>query len=361
MTRLNLQRKIMFQKSLIAIIICLLAISAIACQNQNKNRYEAQFLKLFDTVTQVVSYMEKKEVFENQVKAIYDDLEKYHRYYDIYKEYDGIKNIRSINQMAGKQPVKVDRPIINLLLYGKEIYKMTHGEVNIALGAVLSIWHEYRDTGILNPEQAQLPSDNMLKEAAKHTDINKIIINEKKSTVFLDDGYMSIDVGAIAKGYALAQVTKKAIERGFTSGLISVGGNVSIIGEKDLMGTPWNVGIQNPEIDEGDNRNIFVLALKDCSLVTSGNYRRYYTVNGKKYHHIIDPDTLYPAQYFSSVSVIDNHSGQADGLSTAIYNMPLDQGLELIENLPDTEAFWLLPDGERRFSSGFQKYLKKEK
>ena len=340
------------------IITCVLILNITACQGQKKKRYEAQFLTLFDTVTQIVAYMDSMEEFTKQVNQIYQDLEEYHKLYDIYNDYTGLSNIKVINENAGQQPVKVDGRIIDLLLFAKEIYKKTDGRVNIALGSVFYIWHQYRERGILDPENAELPPLNLLQEAAQHADINKVIIDETASTVFLEDPDMRLDVGAIAKGYAVEQVSQKAIGRGFISGLINVGGNVRIIGSKDSNGKPWNVGIQNPEIPSEES-NLVVVYLSDRSLVTSGNYSRYYTVDGKEYHHIINPDTLYPSEYFTSITIICEDSDEADALSTAVYIMPLKQGLTLIESLPDTEAFWVLPDGEQKFSSGFQALLNK--
>ncbi len=338
------------------IFVFALILNITACQIQEKNRYEAQFLGLFDTVTQIVSYMDRKEEFSEQVNQIHDDLEQYHKLYDIYTDYSGFVNIKVINDNAGKQPVMVDRRIIDLLLFAKEAYRKTNGKVNVALGSVLSIWHDYRERGTEDPENAKLPPMDLLKEAAQHSDINKVIINESASTVFLEDPDMSLDVGAIAKGFAVEQVSKGAIRRGFTSGLISVGGNVKVIGTKNSSKEPWNVGIQNPA-SSGGKSNLRVVNISDQSLVTSGNYSRYYTVNGKEYHHIINPDTLYPAEYFTAITIVCKDSGEADALSTAVYNMPLQDGLGLIESLPNTEAFWVLSNGEQKFSTGFQKLL----
>jgi thiamine biosynthesis lipoprotein len=219
---------------------------------------------------------------------------------------------------------------------------------------------------------------DILREAAKHTDINKVIINETNSTVFLDDAKMSLDVGAVAKGYAVEQVTQVAIKNGFTSGIISVGGNVRAIGNKgngnNATGNKvsgnngagnngnvnglWNLGIQNPD-KESEKTTINIVYLTDLSLVSSGDYERYYTVNGKRYHHIIDPDTLFPAQYFSAVTIICKDSGIADSLSTAVFNLPFEKGLKYINDLPDTEALWVMKNGEIRYSDDFSKYLKK--
>ncbi len=329
-----------------------------ACGTKKPVRYEATFLKLFDTKTTIIAYTADKDEFSRHAQLIYDNLEQYHQLYDIYNSYDGINNLKTVNEQAGKAPVKVDRRIIDLLKFARQWHDKTGGKVNAAYGAVLRIWHDYRERGMEDPDDAELPPLEMLQEASKHTDINKVIIDEAASTVYLEDPEMSLDVGAIAKGYAVEQVSRIAIENGFTSGLISVGGNVRAIGAKDENARPWNVGVQNPDV--ADNQaDVHILDMIDASLVTSGVYERYYTVNGKDYHHIIDPDTLFPSDEYKSVTILCKDSGAADALSTAVFNMSFEEGAEFIESLPDTEAFWILGSGEFLYSSHFRDHLKK--
>ncbi len=331
-------------------IILMLNLTACVSAKDEKQRFEAQFLEVFDTMTTIIGYSNSKDEFTKQANSIHDNLLEYHQLYDIYNDYEGINNIKTINDQAGIAPVKVDQRIIDLLLFAREAYKMTNGQMNVALGAVLKIWHEHREAGIEDPEQATLPDMEQLKAALKHTDIDQVIIDEKNSTVYLQDPEMSLDVGGIAKGYATEQVARIAEKNGFTSGLISVGGNVRSIGTK-ADGSAWKVGIQNPFDQNG--QDISKVNLTDASLVTSGVYERYYTVNGKNYHHIIDPDTLYPAEYFSSVSILCTDSGKADALSK-IFNMPFEEGFALVESMPDVEALWVFPDGSVKMSSHFK-------
>lgn len=337
------------------LIVLSLIFSMTACK---KNvRYEAEFLNVFDTVTQIISYMDSKEEFEKFAALIHDDLYEYHRLFDIYNDYENLNNIKTINDRAGIEPVKVDRRIIDLLLFSKDAYIRTEGQCNIALGSVLKIWHQYREEGIGDAVNASLPSQDMLQSAMAHTDIDKVIIDTDASTVFIADPEMSLDVGAVAKGYAVEQVCKNAEKQGYTSALISVGGNVRAIGNKDGQGMPWNVGIQNPSL-QSDQASITIVNIIGKSVVTSGIYERYYTVNGKNYHHIIDPETLMPADYFQSVSIICIDSGLADELSTAIFCMPYEQGLAVINALPDTEALWVFPDNSIKYSADFETYIK---
>jgi len=342
--------------SFIALFI-LISLSGCGKQAPAKTRYQGQFLDLFDTVTQVVGYASSQEEFGEYVRKIHDELEIYHRLYDIYNDYEGVNNIKTINDNAGVAPVKVDRRIIDMLLKAREAYELSEGRMNVALGAVLRIWHDYREAGIEDPEEAKLPPIELLREAAEHTDISRMIIDEEAGTVFLTDPEMSLDVGGIAKGYAVEQVARYIISEGFTDGLISVGGNVRAFGYKgDKDRQLWTIGVQSPE---SADEYLYYLQLTDRSIVSSGDYMRYYTVDGKRYHHIIDPETLMPSEHFSQVTVICKDSGMGDVLSTTLFNMPFEQGLELVEGLPDTEAVWVFQDGSTKYSSGFESLLKK--
>lgn len=347
------------KKKITAILLLLtVMLNSTACKETILNRYDAQFLEVFDTVTQVVGYAKDKEQFTKYANLIHDNLLEYHELYDIYHDYDGINNIKTINDNAGIAPVKVDQRIIDLLKFSKDEYKKTGGKINVAFGAVLAVWHQYREAGIDDPENAKLPPMDVLKEKAAHVDIEQMVIDEQASTVYLKDPEMSLDVGAIAKGYATEQVSQIAIKAGFTKGMISVGGNVRTFGTKGNTTDQWNVGIQNPDMESQD-KYLYVLKLQDMSLVTSGDYQRYYTVDGKTYHHIIDSDTLMPTSYFRAVTIVCQDSGLADALSTSVFNMPYEEGLAYIESLDNTEALWVMKDGTMKYSSGFEAYIKK--
>lgn len=343
-------------RRIVALLITLsLMMLVTGCQTAEKRRFEGEFLQLFDTATRIIGYAYSEDEFSEYVELIHDELEKYHQLYDIYNDYEGLNNIKTINDNAGLQPVEVDRKIIDLILFSKDVYRMSEGKTNIALGSVLSIWHDYRDAGIQNPETAELPPMESLLTAAEHADIENVVVNEAESTVFLTDPQMSLDVGGIAKGYAVEQVSKFAMEQGFTDGLISVGGNVRSFGYKGEEHQLWSIGIRSPKTAAED---LYTVQMTDRSLVSSGDYIRYYTVDGKRYHHIIDPQTLFPSAYYQSVSIVCPDSGMADALSTTIFNLPFEEGLQMIESLPDTEAVWIFPDDSEKFSSGFEALLK---
>ena len=315
-----------------------------------QKQYTATFLTLFDTVTSIVGKAESEEAFYEKAKAIHDELEVYHQLFDIYNEYEGITNLKNVNDQAGVAPVKVDEKIIRLLQDCKEMYEATGGRVNVAMGSVLYLWHEARDYGRNNPAEAALPDMDALQEAAAHVDLDGVIIDEENSTIYIEDSQTRLDVGAIAKGWSVQQVAAQA-PKGM---LISVGGNVFATGPKDEKGTAWVVGVQDPAGGENYLHTIYV---KSGSVVTSGDYQRTYMVDGKLYHHIIDPDTLFPSGYWRSVTIVCEDSGIADALSTALFLMPREEGQKLLEQY-NAEAMWVDLNGDIYYSTGFKKLIR---
>ena len=322
--------------------------------------YSASSFAYFDTVSKISGYAESQDAFAEVIDVLFEELGEYHRLFDIYNSYDGINNLYTINQVVNgeHQVVKVDRRIIDMLLYAKEWYEKTDGRMNIAMGSVLSIWHDYRTEGIDNPSSAKLPPMSDLNAALDHTDINNVIIDEENSTVYLADPKMKLDVGAIAKGYAVEMVARLLENRGITGYAINVGGNIRTVGKKG-NGDMWLTGIENPTEDY-ENPYVAYIELSGEAIVTSGSYQRYYIVDGKRYHHIIDPATLMPADKgFMSVSVICNNSADGDGLSTALFCMTIEEGMEFVNSLDGVEALWVANDETVYKSDNFDKFVSK--
>ena len=333
----------------LVLLACLLAGCAPATQTTEQKQYTATFLTLFDTVTTIVGRAESEEVFHEKAQDIHDRLLEYHRLFDIYTEYDGMNNLRTVNDHAGIQPVKVDKRILDLIEDCRGYYGITSGSTNIAMGSVLYLWHEARSDSLDDPANAYLPDDEKLKEAALHTDFDQVIIDREASTLYLADPAMRLDVGAVAKGWAVQRVAEES-----PSGmLISVGGNVCATGPKDESGTPWVIGIQNPDGDD----YLHTVYLTRGSVVTSGDYQRAYSVGNELYHHIIDPHTLYPSLYWRSVTVICEDSGDADALSTALFVLPCEDGKALLRKY-GAEAMWVAADGSILYSEGFEKLIR---
>ncbi len=332
-------------KRFAALLLAVLLLGGCAPKEPQQSRYQATFLELFDTVTTIVGHAPSEEAFRETSEAIHHALASYHQLFDIYHTYPGVVNLKTLNQSAGIAPVEVDGKIMELLKFCREVYDATSGKVNIAMGSVLQLWHEAREDGIADPANAKLPEEAALEEAARHTDLSQLILDEEAGTVFYADPEMSLDVGAIAKGYALEQVCKTAPE----GLLISVGGNVRATGAKPDGGS-WVVGIQNPT---GEDGYLHTVEVQDISVVTSGDYQRYYTVDGVSYHHIIDPETLYPGRLWRAVTVLCPDSGLADGLSTALFLLPQAEGQALLDKF-GCEALWVDSDNHLHYSPGFR-------
>ena len=316
-----------------------------ACGSDAPKQYTATYLTLFDTVTTIIGTGKTEAHFRQNAQQIYEELLVYHRLFDIYNDYEGIQNLKTVNDQAGVAPVAVDPAIVALLLDCKEYYELTEGKVNAAMGSVLRLWHQARSESIQNPDEAYLPDRKALSDAAAHTGFDSVVIDETASTVYISDPEMSLDVGAIAKGWACQKVAETAPE----GMLISVGGNVCITGSKDSDGTPWVIGIQDPD-NSGDY--LHTIHATGGAVVTSGDYQRIYTVDGKTYHHIIDPETRMPAAFWRSVTVVCEDSGIADALSTALFLLPLEEGQALAEEC-GAQALWLDASGNEFMTPGF--------
>ena len=315
------------------------------------------YFSYFDTVSYIYSYAEdSNKEFEARCEAVSEILGEYHRLFDIYHEYSGVPNLRTLNLNAGKEPIKVDEKLIDFLLYAKELYKTTHGEMNIMMGSVLQLWHECREKAEADPKNAHIPEKEALDDAALHTDISLLEIDEENGTVRIADPKAQIDVGALGKGYA----TERAAEylRGDKADgyVLNIGGNIRIIGYKP-DGSGWGTRIKDPLDPE---RYVLTLDLADTSCVTSGDYERFFTVDGEKYHHVIDKDTLMPSTYFSSVSIITADSGLADALSTALFTMSYEDGAALVKELDGSvEVLWITKDGTRYYTDGLRSMIRK--
>lgn len=352
-------------KRLISLLLIAVIITSAACltgcasfekgkNNRSLEKYSETYFDVFDTVTVFLAYCPDEESFKELSDKVHKRLLEYHNMFDIYYAHEGVNGAYEINKNAGKEPVEVPKEMIKLIEQAKELYVKTDGRVNIALGAVLALWHDARNTGLNEPDKSYIPDMEELKKAANHCKIDDVVVDYTKGTVYLADPEMSIDLGAIAKGFATNQVAEEMKAEGYDHFAISAGGNVKTVGARG-DGTNWVVAVQNPDLDNsGDYMD--VMGLAGTSLVTSGVYQRYYEYNGEKYHHIIDPATLKPENRYLSLSIITEDSGYADALSTGLFNMDLKEGQEFVESLENVEALWIMPDMSLIKSSGWDDY-----
>ncbi len=359
-------------KKIINITLVLSLFLLVGCSSKGEqNEYELFSKNIFgpfDTITTYMTYAKSEDDFNKQYEYIYKQLEYYDQLFDKYTAYDDFNNVNTINKMAGIEPVVVESELIDVIQFSIENYKTISSKVNIAFGSVIKIWHDYREEAESNDGVGEVPTMDALEKAALHTSIESIIIDEDAKTVYINDAGVSLDLGATAKGYAIELIKQGLIDMGVDNFLLSGGGNVASHGERkfvkegnfvlDECKDKFCVGIESPKdgnYASTNGNNEAILVVSGESIVTSGDYQRFYEdLQGVKYHHLIDPDSLFPAVYFRSVSIITPDSGMADFLSSAVFLMPYEDGLELIESLDDVEAIWLLEDGKVKHSSGLK-------
>lgn len=303
-------------------------------------RYSVTYTDVFDTVTEITAYANNAETFDRAVEAAHEELIRLHRLFDVYNTYDGVEGLCALNHNCGKEEQFADPDIVELIKTGLRYGELSGGALNIASGAVLSLWHDCRERG------EGLPEPSALSDAAEHIDQSGVVIGD--GVMSFEDEALQLDAGAIAKGYAADKAAGVLRGYGITDFLINAGGNVVASGAKP--DGEWTVGIQSP--DGGIYTKVKV---KDLSVVTSGDYQRYYEYEGKRYGHIIDLTTLYPAEYCRSVTVICTASVDADALSTALFCMEPEKGAALARSC-GAEAMYIFDDGTCYKTEGFAAY-----
>ncbi len=323
--------------------ICLLVCLLVGCNSKtNLTQYSKTELDCgFDTICSLNAFSKSEEEFDEYFNTMVEEFRYYHKLFDIYHNYEGLNNIKTINDNAGIKAIEVDPVIIELIDLSKAIYDLSGGAFDISDGALLKVWHNYRDAGKdlnANGEYGDIPENSELEEASLHHGFDKIEIDYKANTVYINDPDVSLDVGGVAKGFAVEKVAKTLKEMGISNAAVNAGGNQRLIDGK-ADGTGWNVGIQDPRAASiagvVTNSNIAIIPdQKDVAVVTSGDYQNYYIAKGDLvYSHIIDPHTLFPADKYNSVTIVCKDSGLADCLSTSLFVMDYEEGLEFIDKI----------------------------
>lgn len=330
--------------------------------------YRREIYGAFDTIISLSTDGMSEEEAEKTFDRVEERFRTLHNLFDRYHPDESVTNLAVVNRDAGDHPVAVSDELYDLVKFSKEAAKEISPKVDIAMGTVIDVWNSHREGhegGIegQTPEggKATLPTDEELQEAAKHANLDDVVLNDTDHTISFKDPALRLDVGAVAKGYATELIAKELEADGVKHFLISAGGNVRLIGHPaDPKKKEYVIGIQNPEVltDAEDGENVLdTLYVGDTSVVSSGDYQRFYIVDGKLYHHIIDPDTLYPGSHFRAVTLVTKDSCRADFLSTAVFLLPYEEGRRLVESLDGVEAYWVFPDGKKEWTKGMEPIL----
>ncbi len=321
----------------------------ISCDT-GKEEHQEIYYGVFDTRIAVTTWLDNQD--ENALFDEIDDILTHgHQVSTRYTDYEDIHNIHYINAHPD-EVIEIDPLLTEMIALSIDIHENVSPLFNIALGDVVDIWTNYREQ-CLSDEVCEVPSQDELEEAAMMADPSLIELDEDNNTIKIPEG-MTLDLGAIAKGYIAEKVGDYLRSQDVEIFMINSGSsNIEVEGanphpERDY----WSIGLKDP--DNPLSRYGRVRVPSGYSAVTSGDYERFYTVDGQQYHHLISPITLYPTYHTRTVTVISKDPGLADVYSTIAFLMPIDESIDFINSLEDTEAIWLDTDREARFSENFE-------
>jgi thiamine biosynthesis lipoprotein len=259
----------------------------------------------------------------------------------VFSSYRTDSELAAVNARAGSGATPASADFVTLLGRSLAVAKDTGGAFNPLMGPVIKLW------GI--PEAPRVPSDDELAALAPRVDPEGLVVDSAAGTVALARAGMALGFGGIAKGYTADRVTALLKARGIRAGIVAVAGDIRTFGRRP-DGRPWRIGVRHPRDPE---RSLVTLELTDAAVSTSGDYERYFEVDGRRYHHILDPRTLRPAEGAVSVTVLAPDGTTADGLSTALFVMGAKAGREAVEARPGVEALFVAPGGSVTASSGW--------
>lgn len=324
--------------SIITIVLSLLFLF----NSSNKKGLYTTNLFYMDTYINIKIYdvdeKTKDKAFDN-VDKIY---KKYHELSDRYQKYDNVKNIYYINNIDINTEIEIEKELYDLIDYSVSFCNQSNGLLNIAMGNVIDVWKSYRDG-----EKEGIPTIDELKD--KNINLEDLVL--LKNNKILKKSNISLDLGAFAKGYATEVVGKYLESINIDKYIVNAGGNVKVGNHYDNK--KYKIGLEKPTKESDIYK---VVNGNNIAVTTSGSYERFYEYNGESYHHIIDPNTLFPPQYMLSVSVISNDSTYADALDTMLFLMSTLDGLDYVNKLDDVYAIWYTNDGKIIKSEGFKKY-----
>jgi thiamine biosynthesis lipoprotein len=273
--------------------------------------------------------------------AIAEGFAEVERLEQVFSSYRADSELSSINARSGRGPVAASGDMVDLVGRAVAIARETGGAFNPLMGPAIKLW------GI--PEHPRVPSDAELERLRPLVEVGGVTVAPRDGTLTLARPGMALGLGGIAKGYTADRVAALLKARGIGAGIVAVAGDLRVFGTRP-DGRPWRVGVRHPRRAD---RPMAALLLTDAAVSTSGDYERFFEVDGKRYHHILDPRTLKPAAETVAVTVLARDGTTADGLATALFVMGPEAGLKLVERLQGVEALFAAPDGKVTASSGW--------
>jgi thiamine biosynthesis lipoprotein len=283
---------------------------------------------VMDTVCTITVVSSSRQKASEAIESGFGEIKKLEQHLNYYSPES---EISAINRASGKYPVKVSRDTLDVIKKAVEIAAFTDGAFDPTVGPLMESWG-FTTRGA----ERSVPHRKTIQDILGLVHYKKIKINDSTSEIFLEKQGMALDLGGIAKGYAADRVIESIRVQGIKAALVAVAGDIRAFGVKS-DGQPWKVGIQNPRSKENSSGKkeedvLFSLHLTDKAISTSGDYQRFFTEGGRRYHHIIDPATGYPASQVMSVSVIAPEGYRADSLATAVFIIGPEKGIKFLES-----------------------------
>ena len=320
------------------IIVLLFCFLLTACGYKESSASEIEGFAMGTVILQRIYHGEAKSIS----KKVMDRLGEIEPVMTINRE-GGEMN--SLNQAAGSDYVKLSGETLYVLNKAKTYSELSKGSFDVTVGPLVKAWGIYTDN-------QRVPEKEEINNLLNLVNYKKISINTGESKAKLEFKGQIADLGGIAKGYAGDEAIKIYRDNGVKSAFISLGGNVVALGGKP-DGSPWKIGVRDPRGPEGSYLGI--ISVKDKAVVSSGDYERYFERDNKRYHHILDPKTGYPANSgLIGTTIISELSIDADALSTSVFVLGLEEGLKLIESLDGVEAILITEDKKVYTSKGLK-------
>ncbi len=320
-----ISRKFKVKSSKLKVLILLLAagcwllVALSACGPQKERVYRKSRI-LMDTVITISAVSDSGNKAEAAIDNAFSEVEKIGNLVNFFSDKS---EISEINRNAGLKPVKVSAETLEIIERAIYTSEKTNGAFDVTIGPEISLWDFHKKIK---------PDDKTIKQRLPLVNYKNLIINKKEQTVYLRQKGMLVDPGGIAKGFAADRAVRTLKNNDIKAGLVAIAGDIRAFGLKP-DGKPWKIGIKNPRAENKNDEIMAIIELTDAAISTSGDYERYFVDKGKRYHHILNPKTGYPAEGCRSVSVIAKEGAITDSFSTAIFILGQEKGMRLLEDM----------------------------